>query len=135
MRPRLLRLWQRAFTLVELMIVIAIIALLALEAIPSLLRSRISTNDAVAQSTLKSIAMALENYMVVNGYYPDSTNSLLGVSPPYLNKDYFAGTHSGYTYTANISNYSYTVRAIPNVAGQTGTTTYTVTTGGVLQGQ
>jgi len=71
--------------------------------------------------------------MTVNNQYPGSTNLLLGITPPYLNKDYFSGTHMGYTYSANISVYSYTITADPVVVGQTGTTTYTMTTGGVIQ--
>ena len=39
------------FTLVEIMIVVAIIALLAAIAIPNLLRAKISANDALAQGT------------------------------------------------------------------------------------
>jgi len=133
MKNSYLKSWEKAFTLVELMIMVGIIALLALLAIPNLLRARISASDAIAQSTLKSIAVALEDYMMLNNQYPGSTNSLLGISPPYLNKDYFSGTHMGYTYTADIASYSYTIVAAPFIVGQTGTTTYTMTTGGVLQ--
>ncbi len=45
---------RTAFTLIELMIVIAIIAIIAAIAIPSLLESRISSNEAAAAASLKS---------------------------------------------------------------------------------
>jgi len=45
---------RHAFTLIELMIVIAIIAIIAAIAIPNLLESRISSNEAAAASSLKS---------------------------------------------------------------------------------
>ena len=45
---------RQAFTLIELMIVIAIIAIIAAIAIPNLLESRISSNEAAAASSLKS---------------------------------------------------------------------------------
>lgn len=45
---------RKAFTLIELMIVIAIIAIIAAIAIPNLLESRITANEAAAATSLKS---------------------------------------------------------------------------------
>ena len=46
---------QKAFTLIELMIVIAIIAIIAAIAIPSLLRSQMSANETAAVGTLRTL--------------------------------------------------------------------------------
>ena len=45
----------QAFTLIELMIVIAIIAIIAAIAIPNLLRARASANEASAISSLRTV--------------------------------------------------------------------------------
>ena len=122
---------EKGFTLIEIMVVVAIIALIAAVAIPNLLRARISANEASAQASLKSISSALETYAIANGVYPPDITSLLGQNPPYLNKDYFAGVQSGYVYAATVASYSYSVMATPNDQSS-GRLTYTITTGSVL---
>ena len=119
------------FSLAEVLIVVAIISLLALMAIPNLLRARVDSNQTFAQTTLKAIANALENYVSINSAYPTDVDELIGVSPPYLNKNYFVGAYNGYTFDAELDSYSYTITAIP-VNSSSGTTSYTITTGAVL---
>src|SRR6185295_9277545 len=116
---------------VEIMIVVAIIALLAAIAIPNLTRSKVSANESSAQATLKSIGAALENYYAINNKYPSNTGSLLGATPPYLNKDYFTGTTNGYSFTSTLADYSYLITAAP-VSSSTGTSTFTAATGAVM---
>lgn len=122
----------RGFTIVEVMIVLAVIALLATLLIPNVMRVRHIANEAIAQTTLKTISTALESYANDNDQYPVDPNLLLSAIPSYLNADYFSGTHSGYTYAPLITNYSYQVTAAP-VSSNTGTRTFLLSTGGVIQ--
>ncbi|HBF34197.1 TPA: hypothetical protein DDW35_06500 [Candidatus Sumerlaeota bacterium] len=59
-----------AFTLIELLIVVAIIAILAAIAVPNFLEAQIRSKVSRAQSDMRSLATGIECYRVDNNSYP-----------------------------------------------------------------
>jgi type IV pilus assembly protein PilA len=145
------------FSLIELLIVVAIILIIAAIAIPNLLRSRMAANQASAVENLRTITSASITYSSTyqNGFPPTldtlggvgtvaSCNAALLVdetiaTPPYQKSGY------SFVYTGQVGNISpapagcgtagfigYFVTATPLVVGSTGQSSYCSYTPGVI---
>ncbi len=63
----------RAFTLIELLIVVAIIAILAAIAVPNFLEAQVRSKVSRVRSDMRSLATGLESYYIDNNQYPAMT--------------------------------------------------------------
>jgi type IV pilus assembly protein PilA len=99
---------QKGFSLIELLIVVAIILIISAIAIPSYLRSRIQANEASAVSSLRVINTAAVTYSstYVDIGFPTALSNLGGANPCtassttacLLDDTLAQGTKSGYTF-------------------------------------
>jgi type IV pilus assembly protein PilA len=67
---------QKGFSLIELLIVVAIILIIAAIAIPNLLRSRMAANESSAVAAMRTLNTGSMTYFVTYGSYPSVLASL-----------------------------------------------------------
>ena len=78
---------KKGFTLIELMIVIAIIAILASILVPNFVKARAQGQLTACKSNLKNIGTAMEMFSADhNGRYPTTKQDILGTAanPGYM---------------------------------------------------
>jgi prepilin-type N-terminal cleavage/methylation domain-containing protein len=64
---------RKAFTLIELLIVVAIIAILAAIAVPNFLEAQVRSKVSHMKANIRTVATALEAYAVDANHYPPTT--------------------------------------------------------------
>lgn len=144
---------QKGFSLIELLIVVAIILIIAAIAIPNLLRARISANESAAVANLRTINTALVTYLSTYSTFPATANfnylsdggtsncpnSPDSVSACLLDNTITAATaapgKSGYilAYTSTAGSGTYTITNQPATQGSTGVRNFFTDQSGVIR--
>tara|TARA_R110001592_G_C12895199_1_gene726066 strand:+ start:346 stop:771 length:426 start_codon:yes stop_codon:yes gene_type:complete len=123
---------NNGFTLIELMIVVAIIAIIMSIAIPNLLRSRVQSNESAAIGNLRTVISAQVSYQATHYVFATQFDELTSATPSFLDGEWDPAS-GGYLFVLVGDGDSFSVNANAKSYGVTGNHGYFTDTSGVIR--
>lgn len=122
---------NKGFTLLELMLVVAVIAILSAMAVPALLNARKAANEAAAISMLRTLTSVNEQYQTRFEAYAGTLGNLSVVN--YIDNSFGSGQKQGFTFTYAGGTDSWTCAADPTSPGESGDRHFYIDATGVIR--